>query len=293
MLALAVGWILLAIVLFFVSAQTSEGVDDRTERALNGGGSLFTGSTILVIGSDARPKGSKEPGAGGPSRADSILLLHVGFGTVRRLSILRDSLANVPGHGPQKINAAYAFGGAPLMIRTVRGFMGNGLRINHVIEVNFTEFPELIDSLGGVKVKLSRCVASDPFSGRPFRLRKGEHTLNGRQALAFARVRKNRCNKGENDDARARRQQQVLSSIRSRALSPNGFARAPWIAWAAPRTIKTDLKGPGMAGLFTDLLTGGSGKTRVLLPSGPGPAGSLVIADSQKTRQVRALEGDR
>ncbi|MBA3301937.1 MAG: LCP family protein [Thermoleophilaceae bacterium] len=289
---LAVGWILLAVVLFFVSAQTTEGSDARTERALNSGGSLFTGSTILVLGSDARPEDSKEPGAGGPSRADSILLLHVGFGSVRRLSILRDSLAEIPGHGEGKINSAYAIGGAPLMIRTVRGFMGNGLRINHVIEVNFTEFPELIDSLGGIDVKLKRCVSADPFSGRRFKLPKGEHHLNGRQALAFARVRKNKCSPGEDDRARARRQQQVLSSIRSRALSPHGFFRAPWIAWEAPRTIKSDLKGFGMAGLFTDLLTGGSGKTRVLLPSGES-GGALTVSEGEKVRTVRALEGEQ
>jgi len=178
------------------------------------------------------------------------------------------------------------------MIRTVRGFMGNGLRINHVIEVNFTEFPELIDSLGGIDVKLKRCVSADPFSGRRFKLPKGEHHLNGRQALAFARVRKNKCSPGEDDRARARRQQQVLSSIRSRALSPHGFFRAPWIAWEAPRTIKSDLKGFGMAGLFTDLLTGGSGKTRVLLPSGES-GGALTVSEGEKVRTVRALEGEQ
>ena len=61
----------------------------------------------------------------------------MGFGEVRRLSILRDSFANIPGAESQKINAAYFIGGAPLMINTVEQFMGNGLEIDHLISVKF------------------------------------------------------------------------------------------------------------------------------------------------------------
>src|SRR3954451_12217512 len=66
-----VAWILVAIAAFFISAQTAPGVSDGTKQALDGGGSVLTGSTILVLGSDQRPKGSKEPGAStsGPSRS--------------------------------------------------------------------------------------------------------------------------------------------------------------------------------------------------------------------------------
>src|SRR4051812_48826094 len=98
------GWIALSVVLFFVSAQTTGGVSDKTKEALSGGGTVLTGSNILVLGSDQRPKNSKEPGAhSGNPRSDSIMLLHVGFGTVRKLSILRDSRADIPGHGGQRI----------------------------------------------------------------------------------------------------------------------------------------------------------------------------------------------
>ena len=160
------GWLLLSVIVFFVSAQTKPGVSRDTEQALNNSGSLLTGSNVLVLGSDARPKGSKEPGANqGPSRADWIMLLRVGFGSVRKLSILRDTQVEIPGHGSGKINSAYAFGGPPLMIETVEGFLGNGLEINDVIEVSLEVSPELIDSLGGVDVKLKRCVRTTPFGG--------------------------------------------------------------------------------------------------------------------------------
>lgn len=285
-------WILVSVVAFFVSAQLGGGVSERARSALSGGGSLLTGSTILVIGSDQRPEGTREPGAETDrGRADSILLLRAGFGSVRRLSILRDSLADVPGSGPQKINAAQAIGGTALTIETVEGFLGNGLDINHVIEVSFDEFPEFIDALGGIDITLDNCVRSDPFGGRKFSLSRGEHHLNGRQSLAFARVRRNRCAPNEDDRSRARRQQQVLSAIRSQVISPSTFFRLPWVSWEAPRTVKTDMRGPALAGLFTDILTGGTGETEVLEPSGAGPGGSLTVSEEAKSRAVAKLLG--
>ncbi len=264
--AIAVGaWLLLSLVLFMVSAQITEGVSDEAEDALSSGGSLLTGSTILVLGSDERPEGTLEPGAAGaPARADSILLLHVGMGSVRKLSVLRDTPVDIPGHGLQKINAAYAFGGAPLMIDTVEAYLGNGLEINHLIEVSFEDFPEFIDALGGIDIELDNRLRSSSFGGRRVRLSKGEHHLDGEDALAFARVRKNELNPAEDDRTRAARQQQVMSAIRSQILSPSTFFRLPFVSWEAPRTIRTDLKGPGLLALFADIMTGGSGKTNVL-----------------------------
>jgi LCP family protein required for cell wall assembly len=297
-LALAVlGWILIAIVAFFISAQTSPSVSDKTKDALSPGGAVLAGSTILVLGSDERPKGSKEPGAGeGPPRADSILLMRVGFGSVRKLSILRDTQAEIPGSGLQKINAAYAIGGAPLMIETLENFFDDDdFRINHIIEVNFTEFPELIDALGGVEVKLDRCLHSNSFSGTRVNLSKGEHNLNGDEALAFARARQNSCAPNEDDRARARRQQQVLAAMRDRIVSPlnwpSSFIRAPFIAWEAPRAIRSDMHGPGLAALFTDLLTGGTGKTRVLEPE-IAAGTQLVVSESTRADALEELLGE-
>jgi LCP family protein required for cell wall assembly len=284
----ALAWILLSVVVFFVSAQFAEHASGSAEAALAPGGSMLTGSTILVLGSDARPSSSKEPGAGGPARSDSIMLLHVAFGSVRKVSILRDSQANIPGHGTQKINAAYALGGAGLAIRTVEQFMGNGLRINHLLEINFENFPKLIDSLGGIDVHLNRCIHSNRFGGKVLILHKGDQHLTGNQALQFSRVRENRCAPNEDDRARAKRQQQVLSAIRSRLLSTTAFVRLPWVSWAAPRTVRSDMRGPGLAMLFGDLLTGGGGKTHVLMPYGANGT-ELLVSDAAKRRAVQAL----
>ncbi|MEA2442759.1 MAG: hypothetical protein QOJ12_51 [Thermoleophilales bacterium] len=288
-------WLLLSLVLFFVSAQTQQGVSASTKNALGPGGSLFTGSTVLVLGSDARPKGSKEPGAGGASRSDSIMLMRVGLGTVRKLSIPRDAVADIPGHGRTKINAAYALGGPSLAIKTIEGYLGNGLRINHIIEVNFENFPKFIDSLGGVDVTLKKCVSSPPFGefgtkgGRKrLNFHKGTNHLTGIQALGFSRIRKNSCDPREDDRDRAARQQMVVSAIRAKALSPATFFRAPWVSWNAPRTVRSDMHGVGLSALFLDLMTGGGGKTNVLHPDTLSP---FIVSDAERRTQVRRLLG--
>jgi LCP family protein required for cell wall assembly len=292
-LALAVaGWILLSVVLFFVSAQLEKGLPKSAEQSLSGGGSLLSGSTVLVLGSDQRPPNEHEPGSGGPARSDSIMLLHTAFGSVRRLSIPRDSLADIPGHGVQKINAAFAIGGAGLAVRTIEGFLGGGLKINHIVEVSFQDFPKLIDALGGIDVHLRRCVVSGNVfeTGHRFRLHRGDHHLNGQQALEFSRIRENRCAPNETDIQRAARQQLVLQQIRAKALSPSTFFRLPWVAWDAPRTVRTDLGGLGLGLLTGDIVTGGSGKTRVLKPQSFSPGG-LVISPAERQAAVRQLLG--
>lgn len=283
-----VGWLVLSFVVFMVSAQLAEHSSDQAKAALTPGGSLLTGSTILVLGSDARPPDSKEPGAGGPARSDSIMLMHVGFGSVRKLSILRDSQANIPGHGVQKINAAYALGGGGLAIQTIEQFLGNGVKINHIVEINFQNFPKLIDAMGGVTVHLRKCIHSNRFDGKVLILHRGDQHLTGHQALQFSRVRENKCAPNEDDRARARRQQQVLSALRKRLLSPYAFIRLPLISWEAPRTVRSDMHGPGLSMLFADLATGGGGKTRVLLPSGANGT-QLIVSEAAKARAVDQL----
>ena len=122
--------------------QQSDKVSDATRAALDDSGNLLTSpNNILVLGSDRRP-GEKR------GRADTIMLMRYGGGKAARLSIPRDTLVNIPGHGPSKINAAYAIGGPPLMIETIKQFLG--IEVNHLVEVDFKGFPKFVDALGGV-----------------------------------------------------------------------------------------------------------------------------------------------
>ena len=91
------------------------------------------------------------------------MLWRIGGGTSRRLSIPRDTVANIPGHGQDKINAAYAYGGPALTIKTVEEF--TGVKINHLIIVNLANFPKFIDAIGGVDVKTGR-ICSNISGGR-------------------------------------------------------------------------------------------------------------------------------
>jgi LCP family protein required for cell wall assembly len=295
-IALAVaGWLILSLVLFFISAQTQEGVSAEAEQALSSKGNLLTGSTILVLGSDARTGESIDESQQGPSRADTIMLVHAALGSVRKLSIPRDIEANIPGHGTQKINAAYAFGGPALTIKTVESFLGNGLEINHLVEVDFKDFPALIDALGGVTVDNKTRICSPPFDNfwKGLNFRKGEIELDGTRALGFARVRKNPCAPGEDDRARAARQQEVLRAMGDKVSSPGTFFRLPWVSWRAPRALKSDMKGPGLLALFADLATGNSDDTEVLKAGCCINGSNLFVSEGAKRDAVRKLlEGD-
>ncbi|MDP9400121.1 MAG: LCP family protein [Actinomycetota bacterium] len=271
-LVLAVlGWVLLSLVVFLVSAQLGQGaVDDEAGGRLGGGGTPpLSATNVLVLGSDRRSEETSEPGASTTERgrSDSILLLRAGGGANERLSVARDTLVDIPGAGRQKINAAYAIGGPALALATVEGY--TGIDVNHLIEVSFEDFPALIDAMGGITYRggcvISRVNGGDRNGGVTVRIRAGrdEH-LDGRRALALARTRKNECKPRENDLTRARRQQRIIAAMKARMLSPAAFVRLPWIAWQVPRTFRTDMSGPTLLGLFAALAVGGDPETKVL-----------------------------
>jgi LCP family protein required for cell wall assembly len=287
-------WLLLSLVLFMISATTQEGVSAETERALSSKGSLFGGSNILVLGSDVRTGESIDKSQSGPGRSDTIMLVHAAFGSVRKLSIPRDVEVDIPGHGVNKINAAYALGGPALTIETVESFLGHGLRVNHVVEVDFKEFPDFIDALGGVTVNNKTRICSPPFDNfwKGLHFRKGEIELDGRRALGYSRVRKNNCAPGEDDRDRAARQQQVLAAIGSKAKSPSTFVRLPWVSWNAPRTLRSDMNGFQLMGLFADMATGNSSDTEVLEATCCNGSNLFVSEGSKRDAVRKLLEGD-
>ena len=290
----ALGWIALSLVLFLISAQLQQG-DLSGEVDLGGAGFPLTSpNTILVLGSDARPKDSKEPGAStNGGRSDSILLMRIGGGKNARLSIPRDTIVDIPGHGPNKINAAYAFGGPALAVQTIEQYLG--IQVNHLIEVNFNNFPQLIDAMGGITYK-GGCVVSKinggfKNGGYTLRLKEGKTHINGKQALALARTRHNDCNKAESDLTRTRRQQKILSAMKSRLISPFAFPRLPLIAWNTPKALRSDMSGPTLLGLFGALATSGSPPTQILKPDGaetaPDGGAGLHVSDAEKARDVQ------
>jgi LCP family protein required for cell wall assembly len=297
-----VAWVGVSVVLFLISAQIRQGeVSGNVSRVLGHPGfPLVDSQTILVLGSDRRTAGNAEPGASttGPSRSDSIMLMRVGLGKTQRLSIPRDAIADIPGHGRDKINAAFAIGGAPLAIQTVEQYLD--IEVDHVVEVDFANFPELIDAMGGIDYEggcvISKINGGFKNGGYTLRLGNGRTRIDGKQALALARTRKNQCNPAESDLTRARRQQKIFSAMKSRLLSPGAFIRLPWIAWNAPKALRTDMSGPTLLGLFGAISTGGSPPTQVLRPDGSetlpnGGAGLVVSRETRREAARKLLDG--
>jgi LCP family protein required for cell wall assembly len=286
-LALALAWMALSLVLFLVSAQFNrDSPPANVQGVLDPAGyPLLSANNILILGSDRRPKNSREPGAEttGPGRSDSIMLIRTGGGHAARLSIPRDTVVEIPGHGEQKINAANAFGGPALAISVIKRYLG--IPIDHVVEVNFENFPQLVDAMGGVNYT-SGCVISyldggSARGGYTLRLTPGTHHIDGKQALALARTRENACAPGETDLNREQHQQALFQDMRSRLLSPSSFLRLPWIAWSAPPAIVSDMSGPTLLGLFAALATSPTPPTRIL-----EPAGNLTLPDGEEGLEV-------
>jgi LCP family protein required for cell wall assembly len=319
----ALGWIVLSILAFAVSAQIQKGkLANGITDQLNGNPFLAVSpQTILVLGTDVRsdefagPAESEGPncledvtsgkatGPGcdhGPYRSDTIMLIRAGATTFRKLSIPRDTLADVPGHGEQKINSAYAAGGAKLTIRTVEKLLG--IDIDQVAIIDFDGFRKFIDSIGGIDVDLPTDVCST-VSGGAFnlKLKKGENHLNGFQAITLARTRENTCSTGEfagqGDIERAQFQQLILNGIKGKLTSitslPMNFIKGPIIAWNAPKAMVSSMGGFTMPQLVVPLALGGGGDTDILKPSGQTAAGNLVVSPEECERAAEQLLGHK
>ena len=215
----------------------------QTRAVLTPGGSLWgSPSTILVLGSDARPGETS-------SRSDSILLVRTDPSRqqIAELSIPRDLRTEIAGHGSDKINAAYAFGGPPLAIKTVEDL--TGLRVNHIVLVNFAGFEKLIDALGGVTIDNPTKIISNEFDGYHWHFGQGIIHLDGRHALAYSRVRENTLNPADNDLTRGQRQQRVLTALAARLGSPSTLLNLPTVGDALGEPLSTDLSASDLMAL--------------------------------------------
>src|SRR3954449_1937846 len=331
----ALAWILISFVAFGISAQIqSFKLSGEAGKALHGNPFLLpSAQTILVLGTDARPPNTNEPGAphkkkcfeqqshgdkphdgceAGEYRADTLMLIRAGGGVFRKLSIPRDTFAEIPGQAPTKINAAFSFGGAALQIKTIEQFLGT--KIDHVAIVDFTGFEDLIDAVGGVEVDLPHKLCADISGGSgggqggiTLHLKKGENTLDGEKALAYSRIRElSPCpGKGKSayafpytDLQREQAQQTVINGIKGRLTDPlrlpYNFIHGPFIGWDAPKAFVSDMGFFTMPQLILSAAIGGSSDAHVLCSSpkegcGEGPEGSIEASDSARRAAVHKL----
>jgi LCP family protein required for cell wall assembly len=308
-----VGWLLISFIAFAVSATIQKSKLADTGGTL-GGNPLMAAfpQNILVLGTDVRGEEFADPDAvesekcleqsstgATPSacpsgaRADTVMVLRAGGGAFEKLSIPRDTQADVPGFGISKINAAYSIGGAELQIETVEQFLG--IEINHVAIVDFAGFRDLIDSVGGVKVRLGERVCNSISNGA-FNIDIGprEETLNGEKALALARTRTSTCGTIDDTD-RARYQQLILQGLKARLTSitriPYNFLKGPFIGWSAPKAFVSDMGALTMPQFVFAAAIGGSSEDVVLKPTGSSGS-NLIVPPENCAKAVRKLTGE-
>ncbi len=170
------------------------------------------GTTYLIAGSDARGTGGVDDSTSG-ARTDTIMLLHKpSSGPVALISLPRDTYAEIPDVGGDKINAAYAYGGAPLLVQTVEAL--SGLTVDHYVEVGFGGVQGVVNAVGGVRLCLDYDV-HDVKSKLDWKA--GCHTVMGKTAIAFSRMR---YSDPTGDIGRAQRQQQVIAQVGKKIADP-------------------------------------------------------------------------
>lgn len=290
--ALFLAWLVFVIAtpIYAWSTTAKEDVMPIGERPARDPGDLW-----LLVGSDSREGLSatdrERLGTGNTEgrRTDTMMLLYVPpSGKPALISIPRDSYVAIPGHGRNKINAAYALGGPQLLIQTVE--LNTGLRVDHYAEIGFGGFVSVIDALGGIEM-----CPETAIKDRNSRLDvpAGCQNMNGPTALAYARMR---YSDPLGDVGRMRRQREMVSAMVDKAASPMTVLN-PFRWWGvntgAAQSLTTD-SGTGLitlAGVAGPMLQVGSGNGLTLMvpvsnPNATTAAGSSMIWDKAKAKQM-------
>ena len=180
---------------------------------------------VVLLGSDQRTTET--------SRSDTIMVAAEGDAS-GMLSVPRDSRVEIPGHGKNKINAAYAYGGPDLTVKTLEDF--TGLHINNYIVIKFHAVEDVVNALGGITIDVKEPINLG-IEGRTFNIKPGRQVLNRGQALAYVRFRGDpRADLGRID-----RQQQFMSALRHQALSPGNWLRLPAVVRAVTKNVDTNM----------------------------------------------------
>ncbi len=241
------------------------------------------GTNFLIVGSDKADdltdaqRKTLKTGPRGGTNTDTIIVLHTGSGGRTMMSIPRDTLAEVPGHGTQMINSAFALGEAELLVATVEKL--SGIHIDHYVEMGFGSVINTVDAFGGVEI-CPKIKMVDPMARLD--VKKGCQQVDGLTALAYSRSRHVTA---LSDLDRVARQREVISAVGDEALSPWTFLN-PVRYWrindAAAGAIRVDDDmSPLALGKFALAMTG---KTKTCtMPNLPAPSDpNRIVADPKR-----------
>ena len=197
----------------------------------------------------------------GISRTDSMIILSIDHAhrKIKMTSLMRDMYLKIPGHGKNKLNAAFTFGGGDLLMETI--YLNFGMRIDRYVCVDYAAFAAVVDDLGGVEVEIEE-MELEQFNkyvqgGKKNRITEaGRYNFNGQQALSYCRIRK-----VGTDTARTARQRNVLREImkKCRSLSPLKAQRilsvvAPCVTTNMTRDEMNSLLWEGLSSLNYDTM---------------------------------------
>lgn len=212
--------------------------------------------SILFVGvddSENRGQGSDN------SRSDALILatLNNKTKTIKMLSIPRDSYVYIPKVGYEdKITHAHAYGGTLATIETVEKLLN--VPIDYYVRMNFNAFIDVVDALGGIEAEVPyKLHEKDEFDRNSINLQPGLQHLNGSQALALARTRKQ-----DSDIERGKRQQQILTAIINKVASVNSITKYDDVIRALGDNMKTNMTFTEMKS-FLSYLTQGMGIPRI------------------------------
>jgi LCP family protein required for cell wall assembly len=278
--------------------QFRDGVSAANERLPRSAGQALDdqhgkATDILLLGTDHAELKGRETA----NRTDSITLLRVDSSKHRLayLSIPRDLRVEIPGHGTSKINAAMQLGGPALAVKTVRVL--TGLPINHVVVVDFSRFEDLIDKLGGITIDVPEPIVSKfdcPYPTEErcarwdgWRFAKGTQHMDGRRALIYSRVRKNKLNPADTDFSRAEHNQDVLNAVAGKLTGFGTLVKLPFIGDDLVAPLATDISTQGFIGLGWTKFRSSSANTLHCRLGGESSGGDIV--PTEENRSVIAM----
>ncbi len=256
-------------------------------------GGIRAPETILFLGTDVvytdlgRSKLANKDAFSGRSDTIMVSRLDPYRNSLDVLSIPRDTLANIPGYGLQKINAANAYGGPDLAKRTVSSMLE--LPIDHFVILNVHGLVELINELGGITVEIPKSMHYMDWTAKLLiNLSPGFHTLTGNQAMGFVRFRHDELG----DIGRVQRQEIFVRALLDRAKSPDAWLHIPRLISIAQKYIDTDMSVSQLAAVanFARAVPKGN-QHMVMMPGRFSGTGDWFVAHSDVQKMVAKMLG--